>query len=185
MPGASPGGSPAGKCRERRRYGDIYVYERVTAYNPQTRKTVTVSERLKGKIKAGCTEIVPTRPKRKPGEAPKTATRQRTGTAEILQWGRLFTQFIALGYLCFLQKRLKEVRASLARDAASMTKEQFNLETKLARWLDEHSLAQILDWFDCIETTSVKTAAGVLRWSTESVARDRLLLQRLGVSIES
>ena len=98
--------------------------------------------------------------------------------------GRLFTQFIALGYLCHLQKRLKQVRASLAKDADSMTKEQFNLETRLARWLDEHSLAQILDWFDCIETTAVRTPAGMVRWSTESVARDRLLLNRLGVTRE-
>lgn len=98
--------------------------------------------------------------------------------------GRLFTQFVALGYLCHLQKRLKEVREGLAKDASSMTKEQFSLEAKLARWLDEHSVAQILDWFDCIETTAVRTPAGVVRWSTESVARDKLLLQRLGVSSE-
>ena len=95
--------------------------------------------------------------------------------------GRLFTQFIALGYLCYFQRRLKEIRMELAKNKDSMTMEQFNLETKLARWMDEHSVAQIMDWFDCIETTTVQTEAGIVRWSTESVARDQLLLQRLGV----
>lgn len=95
--------------------------------------------------------------------------------------GRLFVQFLALGYTCFLRKRLKDLRDGLARDADSLTKEQFEQEKKLARWLDGHSLAQIMDWFDCIETTTVHTRAGEMRWSTESVARDRMLLQRLGV----
>ena len=90
-------------------------------------------------------------------------------------------QFLALGYTCFLRKRLKDLRDGLARDADSLTKEQFEQEKKLARWLDGHSLAQIMDWFDCIETTTVHTRAGEMRWATESVARDRMLLQRLGV----
>lgn len=94
--------------------------------------------------------------------------------------GRLFTQFIALGYLCFFQQRLKEIRMGLAKNKDSMTMEQFNLETKLVRWLDEHSAARIMDCFDCIETTSVQTVAGIVRWSTESVAGVQLLLQRLG-----
>ncbi len=49
------------------------------------------------------------------------------------------------------------------------------LERKLENWLAQRSLAQILDWFDCIETTKVQTVMGSYRWSTESVARDRLL----------
>ncbi|NTU52318.1 MAG: hypothetical protein HGA97_01170 [Chlorobiaceae bacterium] len=50
------------------------------------------------------------------------------------------------------------------------------------KWLGQRSLAQVLDWFDCIETTQVKTAMGSYRWSTESVARDRMFLQYLGVT---
>ena len=95
--------------------------------------------------------------------------------------GRMFVQFVALGYLCHLQRRLKEVRAELGRNTSKMTKEQLALENKLAAWLDSHSIAQIMDWFDCIETTTCQTAAGTIRWSTESVARDRLLLEKLGV----
>jgi len=41
-----------------------------------------------------------------------------------------------------------------------------------------------MDWFDCIETTTVKTATVKTRWSTESVERDRLFLDMLGVTKE-
>ena len=49
-------------------------------------------------------------------------------------------------------------------------------------WVKQRSLAQIFDWFDCLEETTVKTGAGVRRWTTESVARDRLFLELLGVA---
>ena len=42
-----------GERREKRTNGDIYVYERITAYDEKTRKTYTVSQKLKGKIKSG------------------------------------------------------------------------------------------------------------------------------------
>ena len=37
-----------GQRRETRANGDVYVYERVTAYDPKTQKTKTVSTRLLG-----------------------------------------------------------------------------------------------------------------------------------------
>ena len=43
------------------------------------------------------------------------------------------------------------------------------------------STVDIFDWFDCIETTEVRTEAGKFRWSTESIRRDQLFLERLGV----
>ncbi len=42
-----------GERREKRPNGDIYIYERITAYNEKTRKTYTVSQKIKGKIKSG------------------------------------------------------------------------------------------------------------------------------------
>lgn len=95
--------------------------------------------------------------------------------------GKLFVQFIALGYLSFLQKKIKEVKESLAKNPNEMTKEQYSKEEKLSRWLKEHSLLQIMDWFDCIETTTVQTANSKIRWSTESVSRDNFFLEKLGV----
>jgi len=104
--------------------------------------------------------------------------RPRTWYPDNLR-GRQFVQFIALGYHCFLTKKIKEVRATLGGKEEGKTKACLKLEKKLDRWLDQRSLAQILDWFDCIETTNVQTSAGNQRWSTESVARDRLFLERL------
>ena len=96
--------------------------------------------------------------------------------------GRQFVQFISLGYHCFLTKKIKEMRAELGKNRSGKTKALVNLENKLKKWLEQRSLAQILDWFDCIETTHVRTVMGNYRWSKESVASDRLFLEYLGVT---
>ena len=90
-------------------------------------------------------------------------------------------QFVALGYHCFLAKKIKDLQARLGELDSGKTKALVTLEEKLARWLEQRSLTQILDWFDCVETTDVQTSMGHYRWSTESVARDRLFLEYLGV----
>lgn len=95
--------------------------------------------------------------------------------------GRLFVQFVGLGLHCFISKKLEEVKETLGREEDGKSAELIKAEKKLLAWLENHSLAQIFDWFDCIETTPVKNASAELRWSTEIVARDRLLLTRLGV----
>ena len=58
----------------------------------------------------------------------------------------------------------------------------WNWRKKLLNWLNQRSLAQIFDWFDCLKETTVRTEAGVRRWITESVARDRLFLELLGIA---
>ena len=107
--------------------------------------------------------------------------RPRTWYPDNLR-GRQFVQFVSLGYHCFLTKKIKEVRARLGKDEAGKTKALLKLEKKLDKWLAQRSLAQILDWLDCIDTTSVQTGINNYRWSTESVARDQLFLKRLGVN---
>ena len=75
--------------RETRSNGDVYVYERVTGYDPKTQKTKTLSTRLLGKILAGSTEMIPTRPKKKRSEvieAPVQAVRTHVGLQKILEW---------------------------------------------------------------------------------------------------
>ena len=106
--------------------------------------------------------------------------RPRTWYPDNLR-GRQFVQFVSLGYHCFLTKKIKEVRDRLGKNESGKTKALVKLEKKLDKWLGQRSLAQILDWFDCIETTNVQTAMGNYRWSTESVARDQLFLKHLGV----
>ena len=107
--------------------------------------------------------------------------RPRTWYPDNLR-GRQFVQFISLGYHCFLTKKIKDVRARLGKNEGGKTKALVKLENKLDKWLGQRSLAQVLDWFDCIETTNVQTAMGNYRWSTESVARDKLFLDYLGVT---
>jgi len=107
--------------------------------------------------------------------------RPRTWYPDNLR-GRQFAQFISLGYHCFLTKKIGEVRAMLGKNESGKTKALVKLEKKLDKWLEQRSLAQILDWFDCVETTNVQTAMGNYRWSTESVARDHLFLKYLGVT---
>jgi hypothetical protein len=109
--------------------------------------------------------------------------RPRTWYPDNLR-GRQFTQFVSLGYHCFLMKKIKEVQAKLKKKEPGKTKSLIKLEKKLENWLAQRSLAQILDWFDCIETTKVQTVMSSYRWSTESVARDRLFLKYLGVDIK-
>jgi hypothetical protein len=107
--------------------------------------------------------------------------RPRTWYPDNLR-GRQFVQFVSLGYHCFLMKKIKEMRATLGKNETGKSKALIKLEKKLDKWLEQRSLAQILDWFDCVETTSVQTAMGSYRWSTESIARDRLFLEYLGVT---
>ena len=81
------GKTHVGERREKRPNGDIYIYERVTAYDEKTKKTYAVSQKLKGKIKSGTQQIIPTRIKKRKSE--KTwlvAVRQHTGLTDILEW---------------------------------------------------------------------------------------------------
>lgn len=83
------GKTHVGIRRETRSNGDVYVYERVTGYDPKTQKTKTLSTRLLGKILAGSTEMIPTRPKKKRSEvieAPVQAVRTHVGLQKILEW---------------------------------------------------------------------------------------------------
>ncbi len=96
--------------------------------------------------------------------------------------GRMFVQFVSLCYRCFIEKRIRDLKETLGRSDERKTAGRLALEKKLLNWLNQRSLAQIFDWFDCLEETTVKTEAGIRRWTTESVARDRLFLELLGVS---
>jgi len=81
------GKTHVGERHERRPNGDIYIFERITAYNEKTQKTYTVSQKLKGKIKSETREMVPTRPKKRKGEGNVLgAIRRHTGLTDILEW---------------------------------------------------------------------------------------------------
>jgi hypothetical protein len=69
-------------------------------------------------------------------------------------------QFVALGYHCFLTKKIEEVHVRRGKNESGKTKVLVGLEKQLDKWIKQHSLAQILDWFDCIETTNAQTVMG-------------------------
>lgn len=109
--------------------------------------------------------------------------RPRVWTPDVLK-GRMMVQFVALGYLSFLYAKLHEVKEKLGKpngDETHDTKLNLSAEKSLLSWIENHSLQQQLSYFDCIEETTVNTAAKKIRWSTEHIKRDRLYLQALGV----
>ena len=71
--------------RQTQKNGDIYVIERKTQYDPVKKYNVVLSSRIVGKIPKGETSVVPTRPKRRPGEKmsisdmPVKAARRKVG----------------------------------------------------------------------------------------------------------
>lgn len=87
---ALTGKKHVGIRRETRPNGDVYVYERITGYDEKTKKTKTISTRLLGKILAGTTEMIPTRPKKKKSEVTETpvkASRDACGTTATSRMG--------------------------------------------------------------------------------------------------
>ena len=93
-----------GEVRIRQKNGDIYVYERVTAYDPVRKKTFTEKKTLKGKILAGSDVLVPTRPKKTANVDKQTsvsAHRTRVGMTEILDWVSVESGIGAAVRACF------------------------------------------------------------------------------------
>lgn len=107
----------------------------------------------------------------------------RVWTGDRLR-GRQFVQFIALSYRCWLIGKVREIKELLANWLVEKEKKSEKSKAeKLLSWLDNRSLAQILDWFDCIEETTVASKAGEIRWKTESIERDKFFLSLLGMII--
>ncbi len=87
MPRKASGEPRIQQVRRPQKNGDIYVYEVVTKYNPEKRYNEHVSSKLIGKILAGTDDIVPTRPRRSPGQKQVvSASRINTGVTDILEW---------------------------------------------------------------------------------------------------
>ena len=107
----------------------------------------------------------------------------RSWSTESLE-GRFFCQFVAFGYEAFFQKKLRELKKSLAvptGDPEHDKSDTLKKEKALLNWLKGMSVAKLLDWFDAIQETTVDTNIGRARWRTETTARDRLFLSRLGI----
>lgn len=72
----------------KKKNGDLYVEERVVQYDPEKKRNNILSTKLLGKIPAGETQMIPTRPKRPRGEGKTagvvSATGTRTGMMDII-----------------------------------------------------------------------------------------------------
>ncbi len=71
--------------RQKQKNGDIYVFERETKYDPEAGYTRNLSYKLIGKIKAGTTEIVPTRAKKKSKAKDTAASETAASRPEAVQ----------------------------------------------------------------------------------------------------
>ena len=59
----------------------------------------------------------------------------------------------------------------------TITEAEQKKEKALAKWLDERSLIQILEWFDCVAEIKVDGTT----WRTEISTKETLFLKILGV----
>jgi len=118
--------------------------------------------------------------------------KQRADGARVRVWdsntlrGRMFVQFIALCYYEYLSNEIRNMKDSLGvpngnpeHDSAANIK----LEKKLKTWLDNSPIYLVLQWFDTIEGVKVSSKLSSKRWSTEITTRDKLFLDKLGVTL--
>ncbi len=99
--------------------------------------------------------------------------------------GRLFCQFVAMGYEQFLYSRIRNMKSILAiktKDPVHDAPKNLKAEKALLNWLNKMSLVKILDWFDARQETTVDTKFGRKRWKTEIIERDKLFLKYLGIT---
>ncbi len=88
------GETKASVVRIKQKNGDYYVYDCKRKYDPEVRYTRRFDYKLTGKIKAGTTEVIPTRSRRKPEEqdadnkpaAVEEVEWGHTGATDILEW---------------------------------------------------------------------------------------------------
>lgn len=94
--------------------------------------------------------------------------------------GRMFCQFVGLGYYCFLRQKIKTLKESLQNDSQNPELDtQVRKEREgLLKWLNKQTMQSMLDWFDCIEVTSYSSGLNNRCGDTK---RDRLFFTLLGV----
>ena len=80
-------GKPVTKRIERlQKNGDTYVYDVTTLYNPDKQYNEHISSVLVGKIPAGQSDMVSTRPRKTPTDSKSQASRINVGVTDILSW---------------------------------------------------------------------------------------------------
>jgi len=92
--------------------------------------------------------------------------------------GKELCRLVALGYRFFLQDAIDKAiaRAKEKSEDQSISQKLRDNYKKAAGWLEDMTLVKFLRWFDCIEEVVVNNGRARYRWSTESTARDKLVL---------
>lgn len=99
-------------------------------------------------------------------------------------YGRLFCQFVALGYYCFFRSKLTKLKQRLkleCSDQGGLTEGERKERENLLGWLESRSMQSILDWLDCIELRTVQAGDQLSHNRTGETARDRLFFRLLGI----
>ena len=118
--------------------------------------------------------------------------KQRADGARARVWdtdtlrGRMFVQFVALCYYEYLSNEIRNMKKLLGvkngdptHDAAA----NLSLEKKLKCWLDNSPIYIVLQWFDTVEGVKVSSKLLSKRWTTEITLRDKMFLEKMGVTL--
>ena len=111
-------------------------------------------------------------------------TRPRVWNTDTLR-GRMFVQFVALCYYEYYSNEIRKLRQLLGKpngEPSHDTKGNLNDEKALGTWLANTPIYLQLQWFDTVESTKVSSELRNKRWSTEIIARDKMFLDKLGMT---
>ena len=118
--------------------------------------------------------------------------KQRVGNKKYRVWddltmdGKKLIQFVALCYYEYFSKKLNELKSILGvknGDEKHDLKDNLTKEKALKNWLNNKSIQEIFEWFDAIEKTDVSTPFAKKTWTTETIDRDKLFFQKLGIKL--
>jgi transposase len=111
-------------------------------------------------------------------------TRVRVWDTDTLR-GRMFAQFVALCYYEFLSEEIRRMKKLLGlKNGDPKHDEATNLalENKLKSWLENSPIYLVLQWFDTVENVKVSSKLVSKRWTTEITSRDKMFLNKLGLT---
>jgi len=102
--------------------------------------------------------------------------------------GRLFVQFVAMGYYDYLYGEINRIKREVddvlaKRSAEKVSADDLRTYRQLKTWLHDLSLERILAWFDVYETSCVSYKLKKRTWTSSTTKRDQLFLRLLGVKM--
>jgi transposase len=112
-------------------------------------------------------------------------TRIRVWDTDTLR-GRMFVQFVALCYYEYLSNEIRNMKKLLGvknGDPAHDAEINLKLERNLKCWLDNSPIYLVLQWFDTIDGVNISSKLLSKRWTTEITARDKMFLEKMGVTL--